>query len=113
LSWIRDTFPDWSVVKIDGMPHESVLDQLRKTSIFLSFSHAEGVGLPPVEAALCGCYVVGYTGGAGQAFFKRPLLRAVEEGDFLAYFREIRELVEQVSEAGDLAADAELAAQQS
>ena len=34
--------------------------------IFLSFSSLEGLGLPPVEAALAGNHVIGYTGEGGN-----------------------------------------------
>lgn len=42
--------------------------------IFLSFSDLEGLGLPPIEAALCGNYVIGYHGGGGREYWRAPTL---------------------------------------
>ena len=107
IQWIRDQYPDWKVFEIDGMRHEDVLETLRRTSIFLSFSHAEGVGLPPVEAALCGCQVVGYKGGAGADFFESPIFYAVEEGNYLEYFQQIQSAIASFS-ASDQTARAQV-----
>ena len=46
--------PGWSVVPIDQMSEDAVAETFARSGIFLSFSHLEGLGLPPIEAALAG-----------------------------------------------------------
>ena len=52
-------------VAIDGMSHAEALGTLRRCAVFLSMSHREGFGLPPVEAMSAGTLVVGFHGGGG------------------------------------------------
>ena len=54
---------------------------MKKSKIFLSFSSLEGVGLPPIEAALAFNHVVGYTGEGGNEFWKGPLFNKINSGD--------------------------------
>ena len=49
--------------------------------IFLSFSNFEGIGIPPIEAALSGNKVIGYTGGGGVEYWKSPIFTKVESGE--------------------------------
>lgn len=56
---------DWRFVHLDGLTQPKVYEQLSKSSIFISMSDIEGLGLPPIEAALSGNFVVGYTGMGG------------------------------------------------
>ena len=58
---------------------------LDESSIFLSFSELEGFGLPPVEAALSGNFVIGYTGNAGAEYFSNPNFNAVPAGNIHRY----------------------------
>src|SRR5690606_11273872 len=61
--------------------------------VFLSLSHREGLGLPPLEALACGCLVVGFTGYAGVEYFNSPAAVAVEDGDVGALAREVERVV--------------------
>jgi len=79
----------WRLLAIENLSEAEVAALLAKSSIFLSFSHLEGYGLPPVEAALAGNLVVGYTGQGGREYFEPPILRAVEPGDFPAYVDQV------------------------
>ena len=51
------------------------------SEIFLSFSNLEGIGIPPVEAALSGNKVIGYTGGGGIEYWKEPIFTKIENGE--------------------------------
>lgn len=79
----------WRLQAIDNMGEEEVAATLARSCLFLSFSEMEGYGLPPLEAALAGNLVVGYTGQGGREFFAPPIFRAVENGDFLRYLTEV------------------------
>jgi len=55
-------------IPIEMMPEARVAELLGESSIFLSLSRMEGVGLPPLEAMACGCLVIGFTGGGGGEY---------------------------------------------
>ena len=60
----------WKFIPIQGMNQEEVASVLRDSSLFLSFGHPEGFGLPVAEALACGCTVVGYSGIGGHELFQ-------------------------------------------
>ena len=43
------------------MSEREIFKNLNFSKIFLSFSHLEGLGIPPIEAALLNNKVIGYT----------------------------------------------------
>src|SRR5664279_3802216 len=59
----------WRIESIDGLNEDGVAAMLGKSKIFLSFSELEGLSLPPIEAALSGCHVIGYTGEAAKEYW--------------------------------------------
>jgi hypothetical protein len=79
----------WRLQSIHNLGEEQVAAILARSSVFLSFSELEGYGLPPLEAALAGNLVVGYTGQGGREFFAPPIFRSVENGNFLHYMAEV------------------------
>ena len=83
----------WEIVEIDGMTPEQVADILRDTLIFLSFSEQEGFGLPPAEAMLAGCVVVGYAGIGGEEFFSDETAIQIADSDFPAMIEAARATV--------------------
>ena len=62
-----------------------MVEFLQKSKIFLSFSEFEGFGLPPVEAALCGNLVIGYTGESGKEYWDPPIFDEVFSGDLRTF----------------------------
>ena len=52
-------------VAIDKLGHAEALALMRRCAVFLSMSHREGFGLPPIEAMSAGALVVGFHGGGG------------------------------------------------
>ena len=56
---------------------------------FLSFSNMEGLGLPPIEAAIAGNKVIGYTGEGGKDFFRKPIFEEIESGNIKHFCEEI------------------------
>ena len=58
---------------------------LNKSKIFLSFSELEGLGIPPIEAALAGNKVIGYTKSLGKEYWKKPIFTNVYNGDIKDY----------------------------
>lgn len=90
---IRNTIPDWEFVEIDNKNENEVTEILKESSIFLSFNHKEGFGLPPVEAMACGCVVIGYKGGSGEEYFKPEFSFSIEDGNIIEYVKKIEEII--------------------
>ena len=83
----------WKIIPIDNLPQEETAQILRKSRIFLSFSNLEGLGLPPLEAALCGNYVIGYHGGGGLDYWHGPNFENVEVGHIVNFVEKIRQRI--------------------
>ena len=79
----------WSIKALDNIGNENELyNILKKSKIFLSFSHMEGLGLPPLEAAKEGNKVIGYTGEGGKEYWKKPIFTEIPYGDLNLYVNE-------------------------
>ena len=80
--YLRGLLPKgWKIVPLQNISQAQLVNTLSKSKIFLSFSNLEGIGLPPIEAALSGNKVIGYVGGGGSEFWKKPLFTKVENGE--------------------------------
>ena len=49
----------------------------------------EGFGLPPVEAALSGNAVIGYTGESGKEYWRTPIFDEVFSGDVRTFANKV------------------------
>ncbi len=76
---------NWKIEAIDGVDEDGVASILRKSKIFLSFSELEGLSLPPIEAALSGCHVIGYTGEAAKEYWDPALFTEIHSGDLRSF----------------------------
>jgi hypothetical protein len=86
LFFLREHLPKhWKIKPIDGLDERGVAELLKKSKIFMSFSHFEGFGLPPLEAALCGNQVIGYTGQGGKEYWVPEIFEAIESGDVVGF----------------------------
>lgn len=85
---------DWQLLSLENIDQSRVFEILSESSIFISLSYSEGLGLPPIEAAISGNLVVGYTGEGGKEYFEPPLFNAVAHGDFIALFDALLESIE-------------------
>jgi glycosyltransferase involved in cell wall biosynthesis len=88
--------PGWEFSAIDQLTEQQAAMLLQRSSIFLSFSQREGLGLPPIEAAIAGNLVVGYTGSAGRDYFKAPIFTEVAREEFLDFVQKILLAIKQV-----------------
>jgi glycosyltransferase involved in cell wall biosynthesis len=79
----------WSIQAIENMNEQQVADSLSRSIIFLAFSEFEGLPVPPVEAALCGNYVIGYDGQGGKEYWKYPNFQKVEQGNIQDFIEKI------------------------
>lgn len=81
----RGRLAGWDLKPIDHMHESEVTRALGESAVFLSSCDEEGFGLPPLEAAACGCAVVGYTGYAAREFMRPDLCHPVDQGDVLGF----------------------------
>lgn len=84
---------NWQIMNINNLDEKTVYKILSKSKIFLSFSSFEGLGLPPIEAALAGNYVVGYTGEGGNEYWKKPVFTKINSGNIILFVKKILEQI--------------------
>jgi hypothetical protein len=89
----RKALEGFQLVPIKGIPEKQVARILKESLIFLSFGRAEGFSLPPMEAMLCGCIVIGYHGRAGREYFDPAFCYPVEIGDILGFARAVEDVL--------------------
>lgn len=107
LFFLRHHLPaHWRVQAIDGLNEAGVAELLQRSKIFMSFSHFEGFGLPPLEAALCGNQVIGYTGQGGKEYWLPEVFEAVEPGDVVGFAQRVLAKVKQLDTSPDFRAHA-------
>ena len=86
LFFIHPYLPrNWTIRSIDQLNENKVFDIFKKSRIFLSFSDMEGLGMPPIEAAIMGNKVIGYTGQGGSEYWKKPLFEKIENGNIIKF----------------------------
>ncbi|MDC3044240.1 hypothetical protein OA163_00755 [bacterium] len=80
---------DWKFLEIKNLSHAEVISIMMESTIFLSFGHPEGFGLPVAEALASQCAVVGYDGIGGRELFDLSsnygLSKSVPFGDWTAF----------------------------
>ena len=86
LLFLKNYLPkNWKIKAIENLNENQVFEILSKSKIFLSFSELEGLGMPPIEAALAGNKVIGYTGEAGKEYWKKPIFTEVKNGEIMQF----------------------------
>ena len=80
---------EWKILPLDGLSEKEVYNNLHLSKIFLSLSKLEGLPLPPVEAALTGNKVIGYTGEGGKEYWKEPIFTEIKNGEFYNFINKI------------------------
>ncbi|MBN1571320.1 MAG: glycosyltransferase [Acidobacteria bacterium] len=90
---IKNLTSGFRLVPIKNKTEKEVGQILRESAFFFSFGKAEGFSLPPLEAMICGCVVVGYHGGGGREYFDPAYCYPVEPGDIIDFARKAEEAV--------------------
>lgn len=100
LFFLRNHLPKhWRIQAIDGLNETGVADLLQRSKIFMSFSHFEGCPLPPLEAALCGNQVIGYTGQGALEYWSPEVFEAVESGNVVGFAQSVLRKIQQLDAA--------------
>ena len=79
----------WKIESLSNLDEKKLFTKLRKSKIFLSFSYTEGFGMPPLEAAIAGNKIIGYTGGGGKEYWKKPIFEEIQSGDIRKFSEKI------------------------
>ena len=86
IFFLKNKMPkNWRIVPLHNIKQKDVYKNLIKSKIFLSFSSLEGLGIPPIEAAILGNKVIGYTGEGGKDYWKRPIFTEIHTGNLLKF----------------------------
>ena len=90
LSLLRLHLPSkWKIKDLNNISERQVFKNLNLSKIFLSFSNLEGLGIPPIEAALLKNKVIGYTGEGGKEYWKKPIFLKIESGDIKNFVNQV------------------------
>jgi len=92
--YVKGKYKDWKMFSIEKMNYKDVATILNTSKLFLSFGGPEGFGLPPLEAALSGCKVIGYHGYGGQEYFYEPIFTRIEFMDVIPFLDAIDTFIE-------------------
>jgi hypothetical protein len=83
---LRGQLPSgWHMFPIQNASESEVADLLLKSSIFMSFSEFEGLPLPPLEAAIAGNLVIGYTGQGAKEYWASPNFQEIQQGNIIGF----------------------------
>ncbi len=93
-SFLRSYLPkNWKLKDLNNLSEQKTYETLKKSKIFLSFSSLEGLGLPPVEAALAGNQIIGYTGEGGKEYWQKPIFTKINSGEINEFVFKILDLI--------------------
>lgn len=83
LKVFAERYPGWTVEVIDNYSHRQIADAMARSKIFvfMASNSGEGSPLPPVEAAIAGCKVIGSSGVGGSFIFRDPIFTEVAFND--------------------------------
>ena len=87
---LRNKLPkSWRLKPLHNLEEKDVYKYLLKSKIFLSFSDMEGLGMPPIEAAIAGNKIIGYCGQGGTEYWRKPIFTEIPHGNISKFIREI------------------------
>ena len=90
LFYLKNLLPKtWKILPLVNVTEKKLINSLSISKIFLSFSNFEGMGIPPIEAALSGNKVIGYVGGGGSEYWSKPIFTKVENGEIEDFAKKI------------------------
>lgn len=91
--YARGKMNGFNIIPIQNKTEKEVAEILKESLIFLSFGYPEGCPLPPAEAMLSGCLVIGYNGGGGKEYFNPDYCYPIPFGDILTFAQTIENII--------------------
>ena len=93
-NYLKSHLPiNWKLKNIHQLSEKETYSILKKSKIFLAFSSFEGLALPPIEAALAGNYVIGYSGEGGKEYWNSSIFTEVNSGNINHFVKSINEKI--------------------
>ncbi len=89
----RGVLDEFTIIPIDNMSEAEVARVLSESLIFLNFGYPEGNPLPPLEAHLSGCILVGYHGFGGREYVNGEFAYPVGIADIVGFARTTEEVI--------------------
>lgn len=89
----RGTLDEFTLMPIEKMNEAQTAQVLKESLIFLSFGYPEGNPLPPLEAHLSGCLVIGYHGFGGREYVNEEFAWPVPTADEVEFAIKIEEVI--------------------
>ncbi len=90
LFFLKKKLPKkWVIKNLNNLNEKTIFNNLSRSKIFLSFANLESLGLPSIEAAIAGNFVVGYTGEGGKEYWKKPIFTEIYSGDIKNFVNQI------------------------
>ena len=90
IFFLRNNLPKtWKIKPLHNLDEKGVYNNLLKSKIFLSFSNMEGLGIPPIEAAIAGNKVIGYPGQGGKEYWQKHIFTEIPHGNLSKFINEI------------------------
>ncbi len=103
LFFLKKHLPNnWNIKDLNNIDEKEVYKNLCLSKIFLAFSNLEGLPLPPVEAAIAGNYVIGYTGEGGKDYWKKPIFTEIYSGDIRNFVKQVIKKVAEINSSNKL-----------
>lgn len=90
---MRGLCKGWTFTPIHGMSEQEVADTMRRSAIFLSFGHPEGICLANLEAMASGCKLIGYSGVGCREYFQPDLGHEIPVGDIQCFVEAVERSV--------------------
>lgn len=90
VSFLKNYLPNkWKLKPLINLSDKEVYRNLAESKIFLAFSELEGLPLPPVEAAISGNKVIGYTGEGGKEYWRKPIFIEIKSSEIKDFCKKI------------------------
>lgn len=89
----RNVLGDFKLIPIEDRTEQEVAEIMKESLIFLSFSYQEGFALPPMEAMMCGCLVIGYDGRGGREYFSNEFSYPIEGCNIIEFEKTVADVI--------------------
>jgi len=97
-TYIKGNYKHLNIVPMNNVTKDVAAKIMRRAKLFLSFGGPEGFGMPPLEAAFCGCKVLGFDGDGGKEFFRHPLFTSVPFYDYNDFAYKLDDVISELDE---------------